>query len=179
MILCLPFLRVPKMCYFKKLLALQTLKRNLKQFRNSKINYKWFINMLAFILPRSWGVSLTSMRASFSRWILNRAPFWTRPDRIPLVNIRRKALLSSVGFRKRMTSRLPRSSICDSAALLSSLSDLFDFWWEILSHFLDHSSIDSNQFKQENATASVWRMFWCFKPVLTKRGKGPSVDVTE
>ena len=34
-------------------------------------------------------------------------------------------------------------------------SDLFDFCWEILSHFLDHSSIDSNQFKQEDVTASV------------------------
>ena len=31
-----------------------------------------------------------------------------------LVNIRRKALLSSVGFRKRMTSRSPRGSLCDS-----------------------------------------------------------------
>ena len=36
-----------------KLLALQTLKRNLKQFRNSKINYKRFINTLACILPLS------------------------------------------------------------------------------------------------------------------------------
>ena len=45
-----------------------------------------------------------------------------------LVNIRRKALLSSVGFRKRMTSRSPRSLICDSSALRSSISDLFDFW---------------------------------------------------
>ena len=64
-----------------------------------------------------------------------------------LVNIRRKVLLSSVGFRKRMTSRSPRKLICDSSALRSSLSDLFDFWWEILSDFFDHSSIDSNQFK--------------------------------
>ena len=31
-----------------------------------------------------------------------------------LVNIRRKALLSSVGFRKRMTSRSLRGSSCDS-----------------------------------------------------------------
>ena len=75
--------------------------------------------------------------------------------RSALVNIRRKALLSSVGFRKHMTSRSPRSVICDSSALRSSISDLFDFWWEILSHFFDHSSIDSNQFKQEDATASV------------------------
>ena len=60
----------------------------------------------------------------------------------------------------------------DSSALRSSVSDLFDFWWKILSHFLDHSSIDSNQFKQEDATASVWRMFWCFKPLLTPRRKG-------
>ena len=34
-----------------------------------------------------------------------------------LVNIRRKALLSSVGFRKRMTSRSPRGSPCDSCKL--------------------------------------------------------------
>ena len=60
-----------------KLLTLQTLKRDLKQFGNSKINYKWFFNTLARILPRSGGVSLMSMRASLSRWILNRAPFWT------------------------------------------------------------------------------------------------------
>ena len=60
-----------------KLLTLQTLKRNLKQFRNSKINYKSVFNTLAPILPRSGGVSLMSMRASLSRWILNRAPFWT------------------------------------------------------------------------------------------------------
>ena len=45
--------------------------------------------------------------------------------------------------------------ICDSSVLRSSISDLFDFWWEILSHFSDHSSIDSNQFKQEDATGSV------------------------
>ena len=77
----------------------------------------------------------------------------TSHERSALVNIRRKALLSSVGFRKRMTSRSPRSSICDSSAL--SVSDLFDFWWEFLSHFLDHSWIDSSQFKQEDATASV------------------------
>ena len=32
------------------------------------------------------------------------------------------------GFRKRMTSRSPRSLICDSSALRSSISDLFDFW---------------------------------------------------
>ena len=48
--------------------------------------------------------------------------------RSALVNIRRKALLSSVGFRKRMTSRSPRSLICDSSVLRLSVSDLFDFW---------------------------------------------------
>ena len=111
-----------------------------------------------------------------------RASLGIRPDStatsersalVTLVNIRRKALLSSVGFRKRMTSRSPRRLICDSSALRSSISDLFDFWWEILSHFFDHSSIDINQFKQEDATASVYRMFWCFKPLLTPQGKGP------
>ena len=38
-------------------------------------------------------------------------------NRSALVNIRRKALLSSVGFRKRMTSRSPRGSSCDSCKL--------------------------------------------------------------
>ena len=93
--------------------------------------------------------------------------------RSALVNIRRKALLSSVGFRKRMTSRSPRRLIYDSSTLRSSISDLFDFWWEILSHFFDQSSIDSDQFKQEDATAAIYRMFWCFKPLLTPREKEP------
>ena len=48
-----------------------------KQSTNSKINYKWFINTLARILPRSGSASLMSMCASFSRWILNRVPFCT------------------------------------------------------------------------------------------------------
>ena len=39
------------------------------------------------------------------------------PLRSALVNIHRKALLSSVGFRKRMTSRSPRGSPCDSCKL--------------------------------------------------------------
>ena len=72
--------------------------------------------------------------------------------RSALVNIRRSALLSSVGFRKLVTSRSPQSfwyiKICDSSALRSSISDLFVFWWEVLSHFFYHSSIDSNLFKQ-------------------------------
>ena len=37
--------------------------------------------------------------------------------RSALVNIRRRALLSSVGFRKRMTSRSPRGSSCGSCKL--------------------------------------------------------------
>ena len=52
----------------------------------------------------------------------------SRLGRSALVNIRRKALSSSVGFRKRMTSRSPQSLICDPSAVRSSLSDLFDFW---------------------------------------------------
>ena len=43
--------------------------------------------------------------------------------RSALVNVRRKALLSSVGFRKRMTSRSPRIHLH-----FDRLSDLFDFW---------------------------------------------------
>ena len=84
-------------------------------------------------------------------------PCWIVPrlTRSSLVNIRRKAISSSVGFRKRMTSRSPQSLICDPSALRFSASDLFDFWWEVLPHFFDHSSIDTNQFKHEDATASV------------------------
>ena len=47
--------------------------------------------------------------------------------RLALVSIRRKALLSSVGFRKRMTSRSPRSSTCDSSALLLAWFLVRDF----------------------------------------------------
>ena len=69
--------------------------------------------------------------------------------RSALVNICRKALLSSVGFRKRMTSRSPRGSPCDSCKLRFDLP-LWFVWWsdvcfEVLSCFFDHPSIDSTK----------------------------------
>ena len=64
-----------------------------------------------------------------------------------LVNIRRKALLSSIGFRKRMTSRSPSGSPCDSCMLLlRSYTDLSDdLMFVSRSCFFDHPSIDSNK----------------------------------
>ena len=62
------------------------------------------------------------------------------------VNIRRKALLSSVGFRKRMTSRRPRGSPCDSSNLRFDRTLRFIWWsdvcFEVLSCFSVHLSID-------------------------------------
>ena len=41
--------------------------------------------------------------------------------------------------------------------MFDRLSGLYptDFWLGVLSHFFYHSSIDANQFKQEDATAFV------------------------
>ena len=66
-----------------------------------------------------------------------------------IVNIRRKALSSSVGFRKRMTSRSPRGSPCDSCKLRYD-RPLWFVWWsdvcfDVLSCFFDHPSIDSTK----------------------------------
>ena len=63
--------------------------------------------------------------------------------------IRRKALLSSVGFRKPMTSRSPRGSLCDLCQLRFD-RPLWFVWWadvcfEVLSCFFDHPSIDSTK----------------------------------
>ena len=82
--------------------------------------------------------------------------FWSA-----LLNIRRKALLSSVGFRKRMTSRSPRGSSCDSyKASLRSSTLIFLMIWCLFRGLvlLFRSSLD--WFNQEDATASVWK--WCF-----------------
>ena len=69
--------------------------------------------------------------------------------RSALVTIRRKALLSSVGFRKRMTSRLPRGSPCDSCKPRFDRPLWFVCWadvcFEVLSCFFDHPSIDSTK----------------------------------
>ena len=66
-----------------------------------------------------------------------------------LVNIRRKALLSSVGFRKRMTSRSPRGiylPVTHFASIVHSyLSDDLTVCFEVLSCFFDHPSIDSTK----------------------------------
>ena len=83
--------------------------------------------------------------------VLSYPPYWAREreKRSALVNIRRKALLSSVGFRKRMTSRSPRGSPCDSCKLCFD-RPLWFVWWsdvcfEVLSCFFDHPSIDSTK----------------------------------
>ena len=71
-----------------------------------------------------------------------------------LVNIRRKAFVSSVGFRKRMTSRSPRGiyNVCLFDGLLmlllrscTDLSDDLTVCSLVLSCFFDHPSIDSNK----------------------------------
>ena len=69
--------------------------------------------------------------------------------RSALVNIRRKALLSSVGFRKRMTLPSPRGSYLPVTHVSFALIVHSWFvWWsdvcfELLSCFFDHPSIDS------------------------------------
>ena len=93
--------------------------------------------------------------------------------RSALVNIRRKALLSSVGFRKRMTSRSLRGSSCESCTELCF--DLLMIWCLFRGLvLLFRSSLD--WFIQEDATASVWR--GCFnispRPSLLAHQQGPS-----
>ena len=81
-----------------------------------------------------------------------RFPIWPpyrKTRRSALVNIRRKALLSSVGFRKRMTSRSPRDiylPVTNFASIVhSDLSDDLTLCFEVLSCFFDHPSIDSTK----------------------------------
>ena len=57
--------------------------------------------------------------------------------RSALVNIRRKALLSSVGFRKRMTSRSPRSFICTSIVYIRLVWFLVRDFVPLFRSFLD------------------------------------------
>ena len=83
--------------------------------------------------------------------------------RSALVNIRRKALLSSVGFRKRMTSLSPRGIYLTVTLVCFGFDrPLWFVWWSdglfrglVL---LFRSSLD--WVNQEHATASVWK--WCF-----------------
>ena len=74
---------------------------------------------------------------------------WSGYERSALVNIRRKALLSSVGFRKRMTSLSPRGSLFDSCKLRFDRPLWFVLWsdvcFEVLSCFFDHPSIESTK----------------------------------
>ena len=89
----------------------------------------------------------------------------TRTSRSALVNIRRKALLSSVGFRKRMTSRSPRGSLCDSCNSFASIVNcvclmiwcLFRGLVLLFRSFLDW-------FNQEDAAASVWKGYFNVSP---------------
>ena len=81
-----------------------------------------------------------------------RFPIWPpyrKTRRSALVNILRKALLPSVGFRKRMTSRSPRGTylpVTHFASIVhSDLSDYLTVCFEVLSCFFDHPSIDSTK----------------------------------
>ena len=81
-----------------------------------------------------------------------------------LVNIRRKALLSSVGFRKRMTSRSLRGSSCDSCIELRF--DLLMIWCLFRGLVLLFRS-SRDWFNQEDATASVWKGCFNISPRLS------------
>ena len=86
------------------------------------------------------------------------APLWVSLRRSALVNIRRKALLPSVGFRKRMTSHSPRGSYLPVCKLRFDCPLWFVWWADVcFKHFflLFQSSLD--WFNQEDATASVWK----------------------
>ena len=95
--------------------------------------------------PSSWLSWMETCVAK--RWV---AILWRScVSRSALVNIRRKALSSSVGFRKRMTSRSPRGSLRDSCKLRFD-RPLWFVWWsdvcfDVLSCFFDHPSIDSTK----------------------------------
>ena len=108
--------------------------------------------------PRDWG--LASSAYGFFTWhFVPRSPFGhpsgdvpcASEDRSALVNIRRKALLSSVGFRKRMTSRSTRGIYFPVTHVYFCFDrPLWFVWWpdvcfEVLSCFLDHPSIDSTK----------------------------------
>ena len=68
-----------------------------------------------------------------------------------LVNIRRKALLSSVGFRKRMTSHspcgiyLPVTHNAFASIVHSNFSDDLTVCFKVLSCFFDHPSINETK----------------------------------
>ena len=114
-----------------------------------------------------------------------RFPIWPpyrKTRRSALVNIRRKALLSSVGFRKRMTSRSPRGiylPVTHFASIVHyDLSDDLTVCFEVLSCFFDHPSIDSTKkmilhpFGNNALTFRLDQASWRIKRL-------PSVDVTE
>ena len=95
-------------------------------------------------VPPSWSQFLLSIEH-----VTNFVTSWciySGEGRSALVNIRRKALLSSVGFRKRMTSRFPRGSSCDLCKLRFDRPLRFVWWsdvcFEVLSCFFFHPSID-------------------------------------
>ena len=86
-----------------------------------------------------------------------------RTPRSALVNVRRKALLSSVGLSKRMTSRSPRGIYWPVTHVCFCFDrPLWCVWWSDGLFrglvVLFRSSLD--WFNQEDATASVWK--WCF-----------------
>ena len=109
--------------------------------------------------PYWWPVT-TQTWVGASDWLKQ---IYNQSEGSALVNIRRKALLSSVGFRKRMTSRSPRGVYLPvTHACFCFDRPLWCVWWSdglfrglvlLFRSFLDW-------FNQENATASVWK--WSF-----------------
>ena len=98
---------------------------------------------------------------------------YSSPGRSALVNIRRKGLLSSVGFRKRVTSRSPR---CISCMLLLRSSTLICLMiWCLFRGLVLVFRSSPDWLNQEDATASVWK--WCFnvspRSSLLAHGDGP------
>ena len=95
------------------------------------------------------------------KWLWSPLPLLcvTVVTRSALVNIRRKALLSSLGFRKRMTLRPPRGSPCGSCKLRFDHPLRFVWWSDVCFLrglvLLLRSSLD--WLNQEDATASVWK----------------------
>ena len=95
-----------------------------------------------------------------------------------LVNIRRKALLSSAGFRKRMTSPSPRGVYLPATHVYFCFDrPLWFVWWSdgLFRGLVLLFGSPLDWFNQEDATASVWKR--CFhvlpRSSLLANGESP------
>ena len=95
-----------------------------------------------------------------------------------LVNIRRKALLSSAGFRKRMTSPSPRGVYLPATHVYFCFDrPLWFVWWsdDLFRGLVLLFGSPLDWFNQEDATASVWKR--CFhvlpRSSLLANGESP------